>query len=370
MSERDALSLGLPDAPPPRPAQRRAAIDRALARFDGQEAATLASAGGSRGGLRWLWPQFSAAATVVLVGVVSLSLLNSGEYREASLPRRPASAATERTAPSQAPRQALREAVPTAPAAVLPSERVSAAPSAPVVQRPAKAVAPPAALVAEAISRVPGVSYAPAPPAPPPPPAPAPPTQSVDRENVDSIVANDIGALPDAERIVVTGARTQGAAQARSWSDELLPKARGTTDRGDWNACTIDDPARSLSACRMMVDPATPGDEGRADAQIADGLSHAWGEDARGAAAAFDRAIDLTGRSWVAFLNRGLIRERSGNRRGALADLDRAVRLSPRSASAYYHRSLVRERSGDRSGARADARRALALDPAYRAVIR
>lgn len=182
--------------------------------------------------------------------------------------------------------------------------------------------------------------------------------------------APDTGTLPETNEIVVTGARTAPAPKGRPQSEERALKARAAADRGDWNACTIDDPAHSLAACRAVIDPAAPGDEGRADAQIADGLNRAWAGDVRGAIAGFDKAITFAGKSPLAFLNRGLARARSGDVRGGLADLDRAVRLSSRSARAYYHRSLVRERAGNASGARADAKRALALDPAYGAVIR
>jgi hypothetical protein len=220
---------------------------------------------------------------------------------------------------------------------------------------------------------VPGVSYSAPPPPPPsgaPSTAPAPAAQSAARASVDGVIAADVGAFPDEEVVVSgTGAARPSRARSGSPSTEASLQAHAATIRGDWNACTIADPARNLIVCRAVVDPAAPGSKGRADAQIADGLNRAWAGDARGAAAAFDRAIDLAGKSSLAYLNRGLVRERSGDLRGALADLNKAVRLSPRSARAYYHRSLVRERSGDSSGARADAKRALALDPTYQVVI-
>ncbi|HVJ01866.1 MAG TPA: tetratricopeptide repeat protein [Sphingomonas sp.] len=187
---------------------------------------------------------------------------------------------------------------------------------------------------------------------------------------MDTITADDIGAFPGSGDVVVTGTRMRAPPRAQSRSQEASLRARASVERGDWNACTIDDPARSLVACPWAGEPAGPGKDREADAQIADGLKRAWSGDLRGAIAAFGRAIEREDQSWLAYLNRGLARERSGDRRGALADLDRAVRLSPESARAYYHRSLLRERIGDGSGASADAKRALALDPAYRAVIR
>lgn len=362
MSNRDDLSRALPEMPPPRPAQRRAAIDAAMARFDGHMLPETAGAALSHAGPSRRWPQLSALAAMALAGVVSFSLWNEGDPRESPLPSGPASEqavnASVADRPTPAPRKiAEAEAVmtPAAPSTKSAPERAARAPAAPDAPRDAEDAAPPPAAV-----------YA---PAPPPPPAAAPPARATAQATMDSVVAEDVGARPGAEGIVVTGARTRSEAPPRSWSAARAPKADAAANRGDWNACTIGDPARSLAACRTVVDPAASGTQGRANAHIADGLRHAWAGDAGGATAAFDRAIALSGRSSLAFLNRGLARERDGDMRGALADLNKAVRLSPASARAYYHRSLVRERTGDSSGARADAKRALALDPAYRAVV-
>jgi tetratricopeptide (TPR) repeat protein len=177
----------------------------------------------------------------------------------------------------------------------------------------------------------------------------------------------DRAAASFGDDIVVTGSRTQAPPRR---AERARLRAVPTPSRGVWNACTIDDPARSLTACRAAVDPAAADRAGRADAQLADGLNRAWAGDLRGATAAFDRAVDLDRGSARAFLNRGLARARGGDERGALADLDRAVRLAPGSAQPLYQRSVVRERRGDASGARKDAERALAIDPSYRAVIR
>lgn len=180
-------------------------------------------------------------------------------------------------------------------------------------------------------------------------------------------ITQDRAASSYRDEIVVTGAR---AAAPPLRAERAQLRAVPAPSRGDWNACTIDDPARSLTACRTAVDPAAAGRAGRADAQLADGLNRAWAGDLRGATSAFDRAVDLDRGSARSFLNRGLARARAGDQRGALADLDRAVRLAPGSAQPLYQRSLVRARRGDASGARKDAERALAIDPSYRAVIR
>jgi tetratricopeptide (TPR) repeat protein len=139
-------------------------------------------------------------------------------------------------------------------------------------------------------------------------------------------------------------------------------------DRGDWNACTVEDPSRDLNGCRALVDPAASGASGRAAAHLADGLSLAWKGELVPAIRAFDRAIAIAPRSSFAYLNRGLAHRLSGNEGRALADLDQAVRHAPRSARAYYHRSLLLRRKGDLARARADEARAVELDSRYGAL--
>src|SRR5690242_14580311 len=67
----DDLSALLPDAPPPRPARREAAIGEALRRFDGEPApARPGRAAPARTG--WGRPQVVALASVALVVLVSV----------------------------------------------------------------------------------------------------------------------------------------------------------------------------------------------------------------------------------------------------------------------------------------------------------
>src|SRR5690606_3541047 len=73
----DQMQNWLPEAPPPRPDDRRMAIDEALRRFDGEEARP-------RAGRRITWgaplramlgrPQIAAFATIVLVAFIGLPL--------------------------------------------------------------------------------------------------------------------------------------------------------------------------------------------------------------------------------------------------------------------------------------------------------
>ncbi|KQS05046.1 hypothetical protein ASG11_12965 [Sphingomonas sp. Leaf357] len=161
-------------------------------------------------------------------------------------------------------------------------------------------------------------------------------------------------ATPDND-IVVTGSRVRSQQPLR---------------RGDWNACTIDDPKQDLSACRKQVDPAAPGVRGRAAAHLADGLALAWQAELTGAIAEFDRAIALAPRDAPARLNRALAYRRSGDLNLALLDLDEAVRLAPNTARYRYHRSISLRQKGDTRKAEADERRAIELDSRYETVIR
>lgn len=137
------------------------------------------------------------------------------------------------------------------------------------------------------------------------------------------------------EDVVVTGSRIRAA------------------PRGDWNACTIDDPARSLRSC---------------GATLSDGLARAWQGDSDAAIAAFDTMIAREPKLGAAYLNRGLAYWRLGDLARATADLDLAVRYAP-SARSYYNRARVRRANGNIRGAQADEARALERDSDYAAVI-
>jgi tetratricopeptide (TPR) repeat protein len=78
------------------------------------------------------------------------------------------------------------------------------------------------------------------------------------------------------------------------------------------------------------------------------------------AAEDFDRAITLDGEYAGAYLNRALALQDTEPRR-ALADFDATIRLRPDKAKAYLLRGDVKARLGDRAGALADALRAQAL---------
>lgn len=140
---------------------------------------------------------------------------------------------------------------------------------------------------------------------------------------------------------------------------------RETAMRGDWNACTLDDPSPDLTLCKGEIWASADGRSGRAGAFLADGLRAGWQGDLDTAISAFTRAVETDPRRADAYVNRGLAYQRKGDLDRALADLDRAVKRAPKAARGYYLRSLVLHERGDTDGAREDEERAAALDPAY-----
>lgn len=135
--------------------------------------------------------------------------------------------------------------------------------------------------------------------------------------------------------------------------------------RGDWNACTVIDPERSLRGCKGLLGTGAKGPAGEAGARLSEGLTLAWGGDWDGAIAAFDQAITLRPTFAFAYLNRGLAYWREGNAERAAADLDLAIKYAPHAARGYYNRGVLRREQGNRRGAAADMARAMDLDQDY-----
>jgi tetratricopeptide (TPR) repeat protein len=153
----------------------------------------------------------------------------------------------------------------------------------------------------------------------------------------------------DDRDIVVTGSRRRPSPADR---------------RGDWNACTIDDPKQDPAMCRKHA-----AGDARIAPMMTDGLSLAWQGETDAAIAAFDRAVALAPRDAAAYLNRGLAYRRKGDAGRAFNDLDQAVRLSPNGARYRYYRAILSRETGNARQADSDDARALELDPRYAAVV-
>jgi hypothetical protein len=422
MNGEDDIAAQLPDPPPPAPLRRQAAIGEALRRYDaahgGQPIAEPLATAPTRA--PW-WgavgrPQAAALVTaglITLIGVpaawlsvsqrdrpVSQTQLASADHAPPRLALEPSSEAASEATPSAVTPPPAEASMPQQPEAASgtmlakdeareseardmpPAVAVSAAPvglahaepaasgeaSAPMIhakpnyaendRRTDRTAATPAAMVA---------------PPPPPPPALADsnvgeryafaPSASagVTREGVAKAIGRDI---------IVTSQRRAESLQGVPLSTSPAKRAKAkTAGRGDWNACTIDDPERSLQKCRRIIDPAMAGPKGQAAAHIADGLMRAWRGDLDGAIVEFDRAIAISPRDATAYLNRGLALQRKGEFGRAGADLDRAVRYAPEAARGYYNRSQLLRQRGEAERAEADEDRAVALDPGYVAVV-
>ncbi len=390
MAADDEIAMMLPEPPPPRPDRRAATIAEAMRRFDGIDAPASAVPPRRPAPQRPAWArigrgQIGALASVALVAVIAIPIALYSPDRNVPPGRQQAS-----TGMAGRP-----DAAPGSPAVASLAPESAHAPAANVAQAPvpAKAAPPLQQLAANARrsgnrEEAPGLAPAPLPaPAPAPviapsaepaakvaqanaPPAPA--TQATEAmgfaaraERADQraraapaapppAMASSARDADDAGEVIVTGTRTGSAALYR---------------RGDWNACTVADPAQSLDGCKRLVDPGAKGAAGRADAQLATGLALAWEDDMEGAIAAFDRAIALRPGFAFAYLNRGIAYQRNGDLDRALLDLNRAIRYAPDAARGYLHRSLILREKGDTRRARADAARAIQLDFRYRAVL-
>ena len=361
MAADDDIAAFLPKPPPPAPARRTAAIDQALHVFD-RRGDALGAPGSARPARSPPWwsslgrpyaGPLVAAASIALIGIpVAWNALSdptrvSGEMA-------PGAAADDAAGP-------LTDAAGAKQADVVLSEPPDSMARGPASE-PGDAQA-----LAEAPAAGAPMALAPAAPmeaAPPP-----------FGELADADAAEPALAMSEENDVVVTGTRIARpelqAPNALAVDAPRTTSARAASKaatRGDWNACTVDDPDRSLAGCGTLIDPAAEGAGGRAAAHLADGLGLAWGGDLNGAIRAFDRAIAADPTSAFAYLNRGLAYRRIGSLDRALADLDRAVRFAPRSARALFQRSLLLRQKGEARAADADLERAIALDRRYAAL--
>lgn len=367
----DDIAASLPQHPPPSPSRREAAIRLALARFDGRDAEPSSESDTQRPQPAGGWwarvgrPQAGVFATVVLVAAIGIpiawsSLSDLPEQHQADRTAlevadvAPGIHGYEPSASMTAPDIEAETPLPAAPAAEEAAAETAAKPvldaPAPESATPAEPVevpVPPLA-IAQAKGRMqalraPSAAAPPPrllPPPPPPAAAPAPPSAPALADAAESRT----GAAFESEQIVATSRRRE-------------------TPRGDWNACTVNDPARTIQGCGALIG-------GKAAADLERGLERAWQGDYAGAIAAFDRVVEAAPGNAFARLNRGLAHQRQGDLDRARADLDEAVRLDPQSARNYYNRSLLLREQGDSRRARQDANRATAIDPGYEGVLR
>jgi tetratricopeptide (TPR) repeat protein len=376
MGTDDDIGASLPRPPLPAPARREAAIEEALRRFDGAPASSSAGEGrGLRRASGWwtlpLRPYAAALASIILVALIAVPVaLMSPPGRQS--PPGDAVEKTPESGPPAAPADSNLSASASAAADVAASDEAASPP--PGEAKDGAAAARPVELAQP-------LPQPPSPAAPPPPPPPAAGWRADEaRSASEARDAQPAEAAPaGSEAVTVTGSRIarpnlRAPAPSEPKSEygaiAVTGARKSAAARGDWNACTVDDPGRSLRGCRQLVDREARGAAGRANARVADGLALAWKGDLNGAAAAFGQAIQIAPRSSFAYLNRGLARRRNGDLDGALADLDRAVLYAPRTARNYYNRSLVLRQRGDIRRARADEARAIELNEDYADLVR
>lgn len=365
MTGDDNIRAILPNSPPPAPKQREAAIAAALARFDGNDAPSQQP---RKGPATWLGnlrrPQAALIAATLLAVTISVpfALQSPVPFAPPASDQKPPKNVAETSEGKSQPPETSGEPAPSVPS----REANAVSVDEPAMQQGTSVQAPEDASPVPTISIMP--TAAPAPPAPPPPPAPSA-VSARESSNIlvqgrleankmqDSraaIASADDNAL-DESSVIVTGSRV-----SRSRSVE----------RGDWNACTVNDPERRLGRCRRLADKAPKAVHSQVENLLADALQRSWDGELEGAIAAFDAAIKVAPAMPVAYLNRGLIYDRQGNRTAAISDLNQAVRLSPRSARAYYNRSVLLRKYGDTSRARADELRAVQLDASYNDIVK
>ena len=374
MNPDDDLAKLLPEAPP-RPDRREAAIAEAMRRFDGEKPAPSTPRRS-----QWIRPSWLNVGRVQMSALMSMGILAVVGVPLALMVVREQTPVTPQAEPASAinPRNAAQ---PQTPAGIPAGRAARQEPTASriVGKEPDRAVG-------LAVRDEPAASPAAPAAAPAPPPALA------------QTVAGSVAAASESENrqgIVVTGSRTVRrdytatsptvtvdteplAKSSRQRADDdsaavaivvtgsrISASAAKAARRGDWNICTVNDPARSLERCKRQIGQNAQGDMGRAAARIEDGLTKAWAGDEAGAISAFDAAIDIRPKLAFAYLNRGMTYARLGQSERAVKDFDQAINYAPYDARAYYQRSVALRALGKDARAVTDAERAVSLDRQY-----
>jgi tetratricopeptide (TPR) repeat protein len=110
----------------------------------------------------------------------------------------------------------------------------------------------------------------------------------------------------------------------------------------------------ALLAFAMAAAPAAADDRNTCDNETGDA-----------SIAACTRLISRNPRDAVAYRNRAVEYNRTGDYDTAIADLDEAIRLNPRYARAFGERGFAYKHKGDYSRAMADYGQAIRLEPNY-----
>lgn len=351
MTSDDDIRAILPELPPPAPKPREAAIGAALARFDGVPVPARNPRPEPR---RW-WqsvrrPQAGLIAAVVVVAAISLPLAlqtplpfapPAGELMS---PRTNNAVPSDNKDPSSKP--------PPIPALIPPPKEANAVTSdKPTSQSDNIAQASDPMNTAQAAPVL----------------SPSSPPMRMDESSAIVVLGRaatqNLQDVPVAVAVVSSEelSSDEGAIVVTS----SRRSSRKSVGRGDWNACTVSDPSRTLARCRKIADKAPKAVRSQAESYLSDGLTRAWNGQLENSITAFEAAISVAPDLSAAYLNRGLVYDLQGNSEAAIADLNRAVQLSPKSARAFYNRSVLLRKYGDPKRAHADEQKAISLDPQY-----
>jgi hypothetical protein len=380
MNPDDDLAKLLPEAPP-RPDRREAAIAEAMRRFEGEKPAVPSTPRRSK----WIRPSWLNVGRVQMSALMSMGILAIVGVPLALMVTREQTPVTPQAEPVSAinPRNAAQ---PQTPAGISAGRAARQEPTASHIVGKESDRA-----VGLAVRDEPAASPAAPAPASAPAAAPAPPPA------LAQTFGGSVAAASESENkqgIVVTGSRIARrdytatsptvtvdteplAKSSRQRADDdsaaaivitgsrISASAAKAARRGDWNICTVNDPARSLERCKRQIDQDAKGDLGLAAARMADGLTKAWAGDEVGAISAFDAAIDIRPKLAFAYLNRGMAYARLGESERAVKDFDQAINYAPYDARAYYQRSVALRALGKDARAVTDAERAVSLDRQY-----
>lgn len=124
--------------------------------------------------------------------------------------------------------------------------------------------------------------------------------------------------------------------------------------------------AQSVATCSAALDAGTLSPEDRVATLVNRGILKERLSDFAGALSDYDQALVLRPDIADAYLDRGAVLIKLLRYKEAIADLTKSITLvTTNSHVAYYNRGLARERTGDLDGACADYRQSLAIQPNY-----